>query len=136
MRCVVLDTNVLVSTLWCKDGKPASIVQKVLAQELSLCYDHRIMSEYVDVLNRDKFTFIPSEIEDILSALEAFGLSVVTEQDTTLTDSNITFIDEDDSAFYEVAKYCNASLITGNKRHYPDEPFIMTPAEFLEDYSW
>jgi len=131
----VLDTNVLISALWCKNGKPASIVQKVLAQELSLCYDYRIMNEYVDVLNRDKFIFIPSEIEDILSALETFGLSVIVERNATLTDSNIVFIDEDDRAFYEVAKYCNASLITGNKRHYPDEPIIMTPAEFLEDYS-
>ena len=135
MRYVVLDTNILVSALWCKDGKPASIVQKVLAQEISLCYDYRILSEYVDVLNREKFSFIPSEIEDIISALEAFGISVVVEQDTAVVDDNITFIHEDDRAFYDVAKFCNASLITGNNRHYPDEPFIMTPAEFLEEYS-
>jgi hypothetical protein len=36
--------------------------------------------------------------------------------------------------FYEVARECNATLITGNKRHYPDAPFIKTAAEFLTEY--
>ena len=134
----MLDTNVLVSALWCKDGKPAFIVQKVLLQELTLCYDYRIMSEYVGVLHRDKFTFAPSEVEEILNAIEATGISVVPDQDKqdiTTIDNDIIFNDEDDRAFYDVAKFCNATLITGNKRHYPDEEFIKTPAEFYEEYN-
>jgi len=43
--------------------------------------------------------------------------------------------DEDDRIFYDTAKSANAVLVTGNKKHYPDESFIMTPAEFLEHIS-
>ena len=39
--------------------------------------------------------------------------------------------DEDDRIFYDTAKESGAFLITGNKKHYPDEPFIMTPSDFL-----
>ena len=131
MKCVVLDTNVLVSALWCKDSKPAQIVQQLLSQELTLCYDYRIMGEYMDVLHRDKFMFIPSEIEDIMNAVELSGISVVIDQNTFVAADDAVFADEDDRMFYEVAKFCNATLITGNKRHYPDKSFIMTPAEFL-----
>jgi putative PIN family toxin of toxin-antitoxin system len=33
--------------------------------------------------------------------------------------------------FFDAAKTCGAVLITGNKKHYPPEPFILSPAEFL-----
>ena len=41
-------------------------------------------------------------------------------------------IDEDDRIFYDTAKTAKAYLITGNKKHYPQENFIFTPADFLE----
>ena len=45
---------------------------------------------------------------------------------------NIAFVDQDDKKFYEVAKFCDAWLITGNKRHFPVEPKIVSATEFLE----
>jgi hypothetical protein len=39
--------------------------------------------------------------------------------------------DESDRKFFDAAKTCGAVLITGNKKHYPPEPFILSPAEFL-----
>jgi len=41
--------------------------------------------------------------------------------------------DENDRAFYDAAKATGAFLVTGNKKHYPDEPFILTPREFAEN---
>jgi hypothetical protein len=41
-------------------------------------------------------------------------------------------IDENDRVFYGAAKSAGAYLITGNFRHYFQEPFVLTPAEFLE----
>jgi predicted nucleic acid-binding protein len=38
--------------------------------------------------------------------------------------------DEDDRIFYDTAKEGDAILITGNFRHYPNEPFIMKPSAF------
>ena len=46
-------------------------------------------------------------------------------------DINIALIDESDRAFFDVATFCEALLVTGNIRHYPIEPFIVRPTEFL-----
>ena len=40
--------------------------------------------------------------------------------------------DESDRVFYDVAKAAEAFLITGNKKHYPDEPFVITPRDFID----
>jgi predicted nucleic acid-binding protein len=42
--------------------------------------------------------------------------------------------DETDRKFYDTAKSSSATLITGNMKHYPAEPFIMTPADFIEGF--
>jgi predicted nucleic acid-binding protein len=92
-----------------------------------LCYDARIMTEYRDVLNRPQFAFKRSKIGAALNRIRNDGLSAVAKA------SALSFEDEDDKMFYEVAKACGATLITGDLRHYPDEPFIMTAAEFVRE---
>jgi predicted nucleic acid-binding protein len=42
--------------------------------------------------------------------------------------------DETDRKFFDVAKACEAVLITGNRKHYPQDPLIITPAEFVLDF--
>ena len=46
------------------------------------------------------------------------------------------FDDEEDIIFYEVVmekrKTAEAWLVTGNIRHFPKEPFIVTPREMLD----
>ena len=43
------------------------------------------------------------------------------------------FVDEDDRVFYEVALSEEDSfLITGNLKHYPIDPRVVTPAQMLE----
>jgi hypothetical protein len=63
----------------------------------------------------------------MLNRVRNDGLAVVAKP------SAVSFEDEDDKMFYEVAKECGATLITGNLRHYPDEPFIMTAAKFVRE---
>jgi len=46
--------------------------------------------------------------------------------------SSIPFIDEDDRKNYDTAKASGSILVTGNKKHYPDEQIVLSPAEFLE----
>jgi putative PIN family toxin of toxin-antitoxin system len=125
---VVLDTNVLVSALWSKRSEPARLVALVQNGILIPCYDHRILSEYNDVLRRDKFGFTEWEVTDLLNQLEYDGLSVVPAP------LNIRFVDEDDRMFFETAKYCNAKLITGNQKHYPRDPLVVSVSGFLADY--
>ena len=125
---VVIDTNVLVSAMISRSGKPAEIIQHMINKTIIPCYDHRILREYIEVLNRPRFGFTQSEIQEILILIRYDGLSVVPAP------FDITFTDEPDKAFYETALFCRANLITGNKKHYPQDSFIVTPAEFLEKF--
>ena len=126
---VVLDTNVLVSALWSSDSKPGYIVNAVIAGRFTACYDYRILDEYERVLRRAKFGFLPWEVDYLLEPIVRGGLSVVPEP---LID--IPFVDESDRKFLEVARFCDAVLITGNMKHYPQDAQIMTVAEFYEKY--
>ena len=46
--------------------------------------------------------------------------------------SNEVFPDIDDVVFYEVAlSKDNAYLVTGNKKHFPKSPIVVTPAEMI-----
>jgi putative PIN family toxin of toxin-antitoxin system len=128
LMLVVVDTNILVSALWSKDGAPAKVISLILNEALIPCYDHRILSEYREVLKRPKFGFLKSEINSLLDWFKNIGRSIVAEP------CNISFIDEADKKFYEVAKFCHAKLITGNLKHFPDDPDILSVAEFLEQY--
>lgn len=60
--------------------------------------------------------------------MKVFGETVIPEK------SDISMTDETDRVFYDTAAAGEAVLITGNKKDYPDKPFIMTPADFLQNY--
>ena len=115
---VVLDTNVIVSALLSPHGKPAYIFNRFINGELTLCADERILSEYYAVLSRPKFKFNPQLIDRIISFIRTHALIV-----TPITLS-AQFDDESDKKFYEVAKTCNATLITGNLKRFPVEPCV------------
>lgn len=127
---VVIDTNILVSALWSRDGAPARVVGLVLSGHLIPCYDHRIMLEYRQVLQRPKFRFRPAEVNALLDWVKLTGRSVVPTQ------VEVPFVDEADRKFYEVAKYCGAVLITGNLKHYPSDETVMSVSGFLEQNRW
>ena len=125
---VVIDTNVLVSALWSKNGAPAKIISLVLQGKLIPCYDYRILSEYRTVLARPKFGFTDGEINALLDWIEIYGRSILAEP---LED---IFIDESDKKFYEVAKYSNAILVTGNLKHFPNDAQVISVSDFLVKY--
>lgn len=125
---VVIDTNVLVSALWSKDGAPARVISMVLSGTLVPCYDYRIISEYRHVLQRPKFEFSEGEVNALLDWIESNGRSVAAEYIAR------KFTDEEDKKFYEVAKSCEAKLITGNLKHFPKDPLVVSVSEFLEEF--
>lgn len=121
---VVIDTNVLVSALWSENGNSAEIM-KMIPNDIIPYFSDSIFEEYTEVLNRPKFTFSTNKKEGLLAKMKEFGEAVTPEK------SDIPISDETDRVFYDAAKASGATLITGNKKDYPDEPFILTPAEFL-----
>ena len=125
----VIDTNVLVSALFSISGNssPSIIIRKIIDGVITPLYNEDILSEYEEVLNRAKFPFRKADIEWLISTFLDFGISLGR---TAISDE--IFIDKDDIVFYEVALSKEDSfLITGNIRHFPKKPFIVTPAEML-----
>ena len=86
------------------------------------------MDEYTEVLARPHFGFSMSDREGLIEGFRQSGLMV------NPTESDVPFIDAADRVFYDVAKASEAELITGNIKHYPQEPFIISPAAFMTSY--
>jgi len=123
---IVLDTNVLVSALMSKLGNPAKIYRMFLSETVLIVFSDEIMDEYIDVLHRPHLKLSSDDVNKVINAIKLFGECIEP------VPSTFPMIDEDDRIFYDVANSAGAYLITGNKRHYPDEPFIFTPADFLD----
>ncbi|MCL2311320.1 MAG: putative toxin-antitoxin system toxin component, PIN family [Firmicutes bacterium] len=126
---IVLDTNVLVSAFWRPDCQITHILKSALKYELILCYNTKIIEEYSEVSSRPKFNFNKQDLNNFLETIKRKGEFIVAPQ------LEINFIDEDDRPFYEIAKFLNIPLITGNLKHYPKDKIVMSPAEFLVKYN-
>jgi len=124
----VFDTNVLVSSLMSKriDSPTVVLLDYVLDGQVVLLYNDEILEEYKDVLHRSKFEFSEDRIVAVLDMV-ATGLNV------ERTPSGETFPDADDAVFYEVALSKEGSyVVTGNQKHFPKSPIVVTPAEMLQ----
>ena len=129
MIYAVIDTNVLVSALITKNPEAATakVVRLLLEQEFVPLYDADIIAEYEDVLHRSKFPILKGTAEALISFIIENGIE----------SSRVNFAesmpDEDDRVFYEVSLSQEDSfLVTGNLKHYPSSPRVITPAQFLE----
>ena len=129
MALVVVDTNVLVSGLINPGGSPAKILNMILNGEIIILHDSRIIEEYRKVLTREKFGFSDEDVYNLVEFLFNEGIQV------TPNPVKQKFTDIHDEKFFEVAVSGNADfLVTGNKRHFPKEDFIVNAAEFLKRY--
>ena len=122
---VVIDTNVLVSAMLSPGRKAYGIIQSVIFGDFQLIYDFRIMDEYVQVLHYGKFGFDEDDIADFLSPIREHGLQIAVSPM-----KDVAFSDESDRKFFEVAKMAGAVLVTGNLKHFPDDPIIMSVSDF------
>ncbi|MCL0065928.1 putative toxin-antitoxin system toxin component, PIN family [Dehalococcoidia bacterium] len=130
---IVLDTNVLAAGFLKPYEKPAAVLRLIVNGILQVSYDSRILSEYREVLLREKFCFTIEQVDAFLEQVEAEGFLA------TARPLKVHLADPDDEPFIEVALASRAdALITGNKRHYPRHASegiaILNPAEFLECY--
>ena len=88
------------------------------------------MDEYREVLSRERFHFPPELVEDVLAEMTERGKNINADH------MDINLPDPKDAVFYEVVmekkKTDDAYLMTGNVKHFPSEPFIVTPGEMLD----
>ena len=131
MIYVVIDTNVLVSALLAKNDDVATvqILKKMIMGEIIPVYSQEIIFEYKDVLNRKKFNFSKHLIDYFIDYIKKYIYFSKPKK------INIDIINKKDLPFYEVNKNKKDKeryLVTGNIKHFPKEPFIVTPRELID----
>ena len=130
MMKIVIDTNIVISAALSHLGNPAKIINLVRNNEdIQLYYNMVIWAEYKKVLSYVRLNLPKEEQEKALESIQETGIII------NPVTSKIPLPDESDRIFYDTAKACNAYLITGNIKHYPTEPFILTPAQFVALFS-
>ena len=126
----VIDTNVLVSSMLKHDSIPGIIVDLCTNGPITPIINDKIVDEYREVLTRNKFDF--SE-EDVDNAINDFISSAIS---CDRVDIDEYFKDKGDIVFYEIVmssnQYRDTYLVTGNIKHFPIKPFVVTPREMLE----
>ena len=128
MIYAVIDTNVLVSALISKNSEAATVKLMRLLFEKGFVpmYDADIIAEYKDVLYRSKFPILPNVADALIGYIIEYGV------EATRMDFKEPMPDEDDRVFYEVSLSNEDSfLVTGNLKHYPVSPKVVTPADFV-----
>lgn len=124
----VIDTNVLVSSMLTKNRKAATarLVDALFDNKFCPVYNKDI-EEYNEVLRRKEFNFDTEVVEGLIGIFKSNGLYA------ECTPADEPVIDPKDVAFYEVAlSKEDAYLVTGNLKHFPKKPIVVTPAEMLQ----
>ena len=128
MIYAVIDTNVLVSALITHNSLSATakVVRLLLDGGFVPMYESNIIEEYQEVLHRSKFKLLPDVADAIISYIKEHGI------ETSRTAFQELMPDEDDRVFYEVSLSVDDSfLVTGNLKHYPQTPKVISPADFI-----
>lgn len=125
----VIDTNVLVSAMLKWYSIPGIVVEKAVTGKIIPVLSDEIVCEYDEVLHRKKFRFSDDDIQMVIQGLKLKGVFLKpSEVEEVLPD-------EKDIVFYAVtmeARKENISyLVTGNIKHFPVKPYVVTPREFL-----
>ena len=90
-------------------------------------YNDDIIKEYDEVLHRAKFKLSEEQISTVIEHVKENGI------DSSRFPYAGEMPDEDDRVFYEVCLSEEDSfLVTGNLKHFPKEPQVITAAEMME----
>lgn len=131
MFYAVIDTNVLVSALLNMNSNPGFVLCSVFNGQTTPLINTDILAEYREVLARKKFHFPKETVNIILKRLE--NSSLKTEE---IPAEFPEVSDPKDRCFFAVTMAARQTeetlLITGNIRHFPQQPFVVTPAQFVE----
>ncbi|MCD8368949.1 MAG: putative toxin-antitoxin system toxin component, PIN family [Clostridiales bacterium] len=127
----VIDTNVLVSALLSRHDNAATVqvIGKLFSGEVIPVFSKEILQEYTEVLNRKKFGFSEEIVRSLIGVIEKYGEMIIP------TPTGIILPDMKDLPFYEVVLEKgenDAYLVTGNMKHFPAKPFIVTAREFID----
>jgi len=136
MQRIVIDTNVIVSSL-IQRGYPNLIINDLfIEQKFMLCISDELMAEYYEVLARPKFSKFP----DFFIRAETLLVEIASKaKKFTPTISLDLISDDDDNMVIELAHECLADfIITGNTTDFTFPMYrqtkIVTPNEYWNKY--
>lgn len=136
MQKIILDTNVIVSAL-ISNSIPSKILHElVLPQKVKTCLSDEIFTEYVAVMNREKFAKygkFKANADIVLSKLREISTFYKKERKVEV------LRDISDNKFLELAAVSSADyLITGNTLDFQLTEFeytrIMTPRTYWDNF--
>jgi len=126
----VIDTNVLVSAMIQWNSVPGNVIELAFSEVIVPVYNDEILAEYRTVLLRPKFGLNETIVNGIVNEFIRCGKMIQAEK------TDIRLPDPKDVVFYEVVmeerKTEEAYLVTGNKKHFPMETFVVTPRQMLD----
>ena len=132
MQKVVIDTNVIVSSLIQKSFPYKIINELFIEDKIALCVSETLMKEYYDVLRRPKFTtyhYFVARAESLLADIETKAIMYIPLISLDL------ITDKDDNKILELADVCAADyIITGNTNDFTFSTYkntqIVTPRDY------
>lgn len=118
---VVVDTNILVSAIKTKldinsPTKPQRLFLDIISGKHTMVISTPIIREYEDVLKREYLKLDLILVEKFIAYIKINSIWI---EPLPTTSEELQMTDEDDRAFFDVAKCMNAKLITANLKHYP-----------------
>jgi putative PIN family toxin of toxin-antitoxin system len=138
MKKVIIDTNVLVSAL-IQRSYPNFILYNIVFEELiDVCLSDEIFEEYLDVLNRTKFSKYPdfvNKAEIVLTQIENKAIKFSPKSKFKIIK------DLNDNKFLELAYESKADfIITGNTNDFTMSDFngtiIINPKDFWDTFQF
>lgn len=129
MVYAVIDTNIFVSALIThnSNASTARVLESLLLHRIIPLYNDDIIKEYDEVLHRAKFKLSEEQISTVIEHIKEYGI------DSSRFTYEGNMPDEDDRVFYEVCLSKEDSfLVTGNLKHFPKEPQVITAVEMME----
>ncbi len=107
---VVIDTNVLISSLW--GGKPGKIIELWDNNKIIIIVSQTVLDEYFRVLNR--FDISEEDVEDVIKLFSNTNKTLFIKPRNRI---NIIQKDVEDNKFLECADAGDADFIISGDRH-------------------
>ncbi len=137
MQKIVVDTNVLVSSIIQRSYPYRIIYELFVDDKFLLCVSDELIAEYYEVLSRPKFARFPDfygRAEILLADIESKARKFLPEKKFDLIS------DKDDNMILELADACKANfIITGNTNDFTFSEFnqtsIVSPKTYWEKFA-
>ena len=132
MQKVIIDTNVIVSSLIQKSFPYKIISELFIEDKIKLCVSKALMAEYYDVLRRPKFI----AYHDFVTGAESLLADIEAKATVYIPLISLDILsDKDDNKILELADVCAANyIITGNTTDFTFSKYRNTQIVNPKDY--